>query len=408
MNNVDDVKPTKPELAETTVKSTPFRLLGKLQNMKEQSSKNRYLKYLYTPLGLFVFLPILLFSFYQIIWASPRYESRTQMIVQQPDGMSTLDPSMALLTGLGAAGANSDTQIVQAYIFSNDMLKYLNETLSLREHFESNQVDVFSRLYSWQSKEAFSQFYSSMIDVVVDEKSSVITVKAQAFNSEFSTLLASKIAEKAEWYINDISHQLANAQLEFVKQEHLSVEKRLIKAQTDLLAFQQRYNLLNPEDEGKALAQIAYGIEAQIAAKNTELTTLRAVMSDEAPQVVNIENQIKAYQEQLLFEKQRLTQQSEGLNQKDLSVSQVLAKFSDLKIELELAIKGFASSTISMEKSRIEAYRQLKYLVSIEQPTQPEDNMYPKVIYNITLLSVVLLLLFGISKIIFTTFNELK
>nr|WP_283104597.1 lipopolysaccharide biosynthesis protein [Shewanella olleyana] len=376
--------------------------------MKEKSSEHRFLKYLYTPLGLFVFLPILLFSFYQIVWASPRYESRTQMIVQQPDGMSTLDPSMALLTGLGGTPVNTDTQIVQAYIFSNDMLQYLDSSLAIREHFESNDVDMFSRLYSWQSKESFSQFYNSMVDVAIDEKSSVITVKVQAFSSEFSTLLASEIATKAEWYINDISHQLANAQLKFVKQEHLSVEERLVKAQTDLLTFQQKYNLLNPEDEGKALAQIAYGIEAQIAAKNTELTTLRAVMSDEAPQVINIENQIKAFQEQLLFEKNRLTQQSEGLNESDLSVSQVLARFSDLKIELELAIKGFASSTISMEKSRVEAYRQLKYLILIETPTEPEDNLYPKVIYNITLLSVILFLLYGVARIIFSTFNELK
>nr|WP_283108232.1 lipopolysaccharide biosynthesis protein [Shewanella electrodiphila] len=353
-------------------------------------------------------LPILLFSFYQIVWASPRFESRFQMIVQQPDGMSTLDPSMALLTGFGGAATNTDTQIVQKYIFSNDMLEYLNDNISLREHFESSQADIFSRLYSWQSKEAFSQFYNSMVDVVIDEKSSVITVRVQGFSSDYSTLLATQIGEKAEWYINDISHQLANAQLEFVKQEHLTVEGRLVNAQKSLLAFQQRYNLLNPEEEGKALAQIAYGIEAQIAAKKTELTTLRAVMSDEAPQVVNVENQIKAYQEQLQFEKTRLTQQNEASKESDLSISQVLAKFSDLKLELELAIKSFASSIISMEKSRVEAYRQLKFLILVEQPTKPEDNLYPKVIYNIALLSVVLFLIFGIFKIVVSTFNELK
>ncbi|MCL1044127.1 lipopolysaccharide biosynthesis protein [Shewanella electrodiphila] len=408
MNKADEKIGEVPVKDELQAKPSSSSVTDKLKQLKLKIQGSPYLKHFVTPFGLCVLLPILLFSFYQIVWASPRFESRFQMIVQQPDGMSTLDPSMALLTGFGGAATNTDTQIVQKYIFSNDMLEYLNDNISLREHFESSQADIFSRLYSWQSKEAFSQFYNSMVDVVIDEKSSVITVRVQGFSSDYSTLLATQIGEKAEWYINDISHQLANAQLEFVKQEHLTVEGRLVNAQKSLLAFQQRYNLLNPEEEGKALAQIAYGIEAQIAAKKTELTTLRAVMSDEAPQVVNVENQIKAYQEQLQFEKTRLTQQNEASKESDLSISQVLAKFSDLKLELELAIKSFASSIISMEKSRVEAYRQLKFLILVEQPTKPEDNLYPKVIYNIALLSVVLFLIFGIFKIVVSTFNELK
>ncbi|WP_241906437.1 lipopolysaccharide biosynthesis protein [Shewanella sp. 10N.286.51.B7] len=407
MNNAEENKIDTSESKKVSVKSSFSVFNDKVSSIKMKMASNSYLKHIITPLGLFVLLPILVYSFYQITWASPRFESQMQLIVQQPDGMSTLDPSMALLTGLGATSTNSDTQIVQSFINSNDMLSYLDEKISLREHFESNEADVFSRLFSWQSKEDFSQYYKSMVEVSIDEKSAIITVKAQGFNSEFATLLATEIGNKAEWYINDIGHQLADAQLAFIKQEHLSVETRLITAQTELLSFQQKYNLLNPEEEGKALAQIVYGIEAQIASKNTELTTLKGVMSDVAPQIINIENQIKAYQEQLRFEKDRLTQQN-NTDAGDLSVSQVLAKFSDLKIELELAIKGFASSTISMEKSRVEAYRQLKYLIQIESPTEPEDNQYPKVMYNIALLSVILFLLYGIGRIVLSTFNELK
>ncbi|WP_242620310.1 hypothetical protein [Shewanella maritima] len=53
------------------------------------------------PWFIFVVAPFLLFAFYQIVWSSPRYESRAQLIVQQPDSMATMDASMALLTGLG-------------------------------------------------------------------------------------------------------------------------------------------------------------------------------------------------------------------------------------------------------------------------------------------------------------------
>ncbi|WP_252029063.1 lipopolysaccharide biosynthesis protein [Vibrio sp. SCSIO 43135] len=361
---------------------------------------------------VFVVFPVLLFTFYQTIWASPRYESRAQLIVQQPDGMATMDASMALLSGLGVNTANTDTQLAQAYIYSNDMLTFLNNELGLREHFEGNG-DFFSRMHAWNSQEDFIAYFAKRVVVEIDEKSQVITVYSQAFTEDFAQRLATAIADKAEWYINDIGHQLADAQLKFIRGEHEIVEQRLQKAQTDLLTFQQQYNLLNPEAEGSALSQIAYGIEGQIASKRAELKALKSIMSESAPQVVNLENQLRALVSQLDVEKQRLTQQGQTSVAPEhegdqLSVSEVLAKFADLKIELELALKAFTSSTISLEKSRIEAYRQLKYLVVVESPTLPEDNSYPQAIYNITLLSVLLLMLYGIGRIVFATIEELK
>ncbi|MFA0013656.1 lipopolysaccharide biosynthesis protein [Vibrio lentus] len=363
------------------------------------------------PFSIFVIVPVIIFSLYQILWATPRYESRTQVIVQQPDGMATMDAGMALLSGLGVNTTNSDTQLVKAYIYSNDMLEYLDKELSLRQHFESSEVDFFSRMHGWHSREDFMDYFASRVTVEIDEKSQIISVYAQSFTPEFATQLAETIENKAEWYINDIGHQLAEAQLKFIKGEHTVVERRLQKAQADLLKFQQQHNLLSPETEGAALSEIAYRLEGEIATKKAELTALLSIMSNSAPQVKGLNNQIYALQKQLKSEKKRLTSNtsksgSEQLN--NLPISEVLSKFADLKIDLELAVKGFTSSTISLEKSRIEAYRQLKYLVLVEQATIPEDDTYPAVMYNISLLSVLLMLVYGVGRIIITTVKELK
>ncbi|GAL12849.1 capsular polysaccharide export system inner membrane protein KpsE [Vibrio astriarenae] len=47
------------------------------------------------PSLLFVVLPTLLFAFYQLFWAAPRFESQAQVIIQQPDSMTTMDFSRA-------------------------------------------------------------------------------------------------------------------------------------------------------------------------------------------------------------------------------------------------------------------------------------------------------------------------
>lgn len=128
-------------------------------------------------------------------------------------------------------------------------------------------------------------------------------------------------------------------------------------------------------------------------------------MSNDSPQVMALEREIKAIENQLEEENKRLSGHDK---QDNLTVSEKIARSTELKVALELALEAYASSLISLEKSRIEAYKQMSYLVSVESATLPEANAYPKVTYNLVLLGVSLLFLFGIGKIILATIRELN
>lgn len=365
------------------------------------------------PFMLLVLLPFLLFTFYQSILASPRYESQAKLIVKEPDGMATLDPAMAIMSGFGVGTSNHDTELIKAFIYSNDMLVYLENTLQISQHFSDKQHDIFSRLSNDASRETLLSYYLNRVLVETDEKSQVISIFVQAFDPDFAHLINETIVKRSEWYINEIGHKLAKEQLAFVGKEHQLVEKRLQTYKTQLLAFQRRHDLLDPQAEGMALQQIAYQLEGQVAAKQTELTALRNSMSDNAPQVIQVKSQLSSIENQLEIERSRLTSDRSVIknlpeNEERLSVSEVLAKFSDYKINMELALKAYASSQVSLEKSRIEAYRQLKFLVTVESPTQPQDAKYPEVFYNISLFLAVTLMLFGIGRIIIATVEELR
>ncbi|MCT8985725.1 lipopolysaccharide biosynthesis protein [Shewanella phaeophyticola] len=374
------------------------------------------------PWVIVLLIPFVLFSFYQLVWAAPRYESRAQLIIQQPDGMSTMDPSMALLSGLGV-GSNStaDTELAKAYIHSEDMLNFLQKEFNLQQHYHDGG-DIFSRLSSNPSIEDLLKYYIEHTIIEIDEKSGVIKILVQGFTPEYAKTLTQAIVDRAEWYINSIGHQLADAQLEFIRGEHQKVETRLRDVQKNILAFQQKNNLLDPEAEGTALQQITYGLESQIASKSAELKGLTSVMTSKAPQVMIIESELAALKNQLELERERLslqqgkqansgsvnTSNQSSLPRSGTAVSEVLAQFADLKIELELALNGYTASEISLDKARIEAYRQLKYLVVVESATLPQDNQYPKTTYNILLFLVFQLMLFGIGKIIIATAKELR
>ncbi|MEP0356637.1 lipopolysaccharide biosynthesis protein [Paraglaciecola sp.] len=365
------------------------------------------------PFVVFVIVPFIVFAFYQVLLASPRYESQAKLIVKEPNGISTLDPAMAIMSGFGVSSGNSDVELVKAFIYSNDMLNYLETSHNISEHYSDSQNDMFSKLGTDSTKEAKLKYYLDRVKVEIDEKSQVIALYVQAFDQAIAHQLNSAIVERAEWYINEIGQNLAKEQLKFVQQEHELVVQKLQTAKSQLLEFQRRYNLLDPEAEGLALQQITYTLEGEIASKTSALRMLLSSMSEDAPLALQARAELDSLKRQLEVERERLTNQSNNnksnLPETDsLGVGEVLAKFSDYKINLELTLQAYTASQISLEKSRIEAYKQLKYLIVVEESTLPEDYTYPKVFYNLALFLTILLMLFGVAKVIFATVEELR
>ena len=355
---------------------------------------------------LLLVLPWLSYAFYLIIWAAPQYESHSQLIVKSSDGGSSFDPSSLLATaGMGSTGVTNDSQLVEAYIQSADMIEYLDETIGLRGHYMSDEADMFSCLSENHRKEDFYQFYLSHIEVSVDSASSVISLRTRAFTPEFALQINQAIVKKAEQFINNINNDLAKSKLTFAKGEHEIVEQKLQQAKTDILGFQAKYNVLDPTAEGAAFQQIAFSLEATLAQKKAELSTMSTMMSNMAPEIINIRREITALQEEVEKQKERIsTADGQG---ETLSVSELMAQYSNLQVQLQLAIQAYSSSLITLENARVEAYQKLQHLVTIESPTLPDDNAYPKVTYNLILFGVILLLLYGIVRIVVATVREL-
>ncbi|WP_240485095.1 hypothetical protein [Aestuariibacter salexigens] len=356
---------------------------------------------------LIVLLPWVVFALYLVMWASPRYESESLLIVKQPDSMSISDPSALLLSGVGLSSGDNDTQLVSAYIKSYDMLSYLDDNLALRQHYENSEhADFFSRLSGWSSREDFFEYYLNKIDVVIDPTSMVISLKTQAFTANYAQQLNGAIIERAEWFINNVNQELANAQVEFINKEHKRAEDTLADAKKTLLQFQERYNLLDPTTEGAALQQIAFNLEAMLSQKRATLSSLTQVMSSNAPEVLAVKREIQALETQLSEEKRRLTPTNS--TDETTSIAGIMAKFSELRVQLEIATQAYTASLVNLEKNRIEAMRQLQYLVTVQRPALAEEANYPRVVYNLSLWAVVLLMFYAIGRIIAATIRELS
>jgi capsular polysaccharide transport system permease protein len=131
---------------------------------------------------------------------------------------------------------------------------------------------------------------------------------------------------------------------------------------------------------------------------------MKSIMTNDAPAIVNLRRDIAALQQQIDSERAKITD-NRGIEQKR-SMSQLIAEFGGLKIQLELRTQAFAASLAALEKIRVETYQQLQYLVVIDSPSLPDDNQYPRVTYNLTFAAILLLLFFGIARIVVSTVRE--
>ncbi|MCD8524033.1 MAG: lipopolysaccharide biosynthesis protein [Saccharospirillaceae bacterium] len=396
-----------PEVPMTPIKRKLKKLKrDPLQFFKDSQAflkTQKGLDYTWAKMGSFAFVVLasmILIGYFGII-ASPRYVSEAQFVVKQ-SGSSDLP--IAGLASLGAVtGTMRDALIIKEFIESRDMAVSLDESIGLKGHYQQAGADWFSRLSASATVEDYVDYYKKHLHVHHDEMSDIVYVEVQAFDPEFALLLANKVLELSEKFINSIGNKMATEQLRYAQGEVERSHDILKQQQARLLAFQDDNKLYSPEQEGGALVQAINGLQAEIIKADARLKELRAVMRDDAPEVRSQRNLIDSLTKQLAEEKSRLTS-STG----DQSLNKVNTIYQEIKLSVELASDLYKSSLASLESVRADAYRKLKHLLIVQYPALAEEDKYPRRAYNILTWFVTLLLMYLVGRLVFAIVKEHK
>jgi len=330
--------------------------------------------------------------------ASDRYVSRAQLVIKQADQIKMLPDALSML---GIGGSNhEDVLLVQDYLNSPDLLAKLDKELGLKAHYQSHDVDYFSRLSGDVSQEDFLKYYRDHLSLRLDDLSGVLTVELQAFDPAYGQRVVSLMLKESEGFINKLGHQVALEQLAFVETEVNRAYQRVQDEKAKVLDFQNKHNLISPESTSTARLGVVSQIESELASQQAQLKQLQSYMKDTAPAVISVKARIEALTEQLAQEKARLT----GTNQD--AMNEVTARYLDVQTQATLAADLYKSGLISLEQARVEAYRKLKHLLIVSQPTFAEDAEYPRRLYNLATIGVLLCLLYGLIVMGLATLRE--
>ncbi|MFB2865119.1 sugar transporter [Aeromonas sp. MdU4] len=336
--------------------------------------------------------------------ATDRYVSRSNIIIKNAEQIKMLPDALSML-GLGGSN-HQDVLLVQNYLRSADLLAKLDRELALKSHYQDSGIDIFSRLSSEASREEFLEYYLDHLTLHLDELSGVLTIELQAFDPEYGQQVVSLMLKEAETFINKLGHQVAMDQLAFVEQEVNRAHQRLQDEKDKVLAFQNSHQLISPESTSSARLGVVSEIEAELVRQQAELKQLRSYMKESAPGVVSVQSRVDALSKQLKQEKAKLTTNDSGNHVAPEAMNEITARYLDLQTQASLAADIYKTGLISLEQARVEAYRKLKHLLVVVQPTLAEEAEYPRRLYNLATVAVLLCLFYGLVIMGLATLRE--
>lgn len=355
---------------------------------KSMRQVTRIFHYLY----ITIIVSAILMCFFWL-FASDRYVSEATIIIQNTDQVTT--PSFDIGAMLGAGITTPDQLLLQEHLLSVDMLKKLDSVLDLRSHFSDSSHDIATRMwFKDASMEWFHRHYKARVEVIYDPYAGVLRISTQAYTPEMAQDITSMLVQEGERYMNEMSHKLARAQVQFLDGLVETAQTQMRNAADTLLAFQNSKGLLSPKATVESIHSIIGKLEGQRTSLQTQLAALPRSLDRNHPTRRGLATALHAVEEQINEEKAKLAS-TEGK-----PLNSLVEEEHRLEMELKFKQDLYKAALTGLERGRIDAARTLKMVSVIQSPTRPEYPWQPRRIYGLISTIAVALALLGVAALL--------
>ena len=350
------------------------------------SSKISVLFRKYPHLGLVVILTLVMSVYWGAI-ASNRYVSEANVVLESPQ-ISAPALNFQSLLGGGAGVNRADMLLLRDYLLSVDMLNQLQVGLDIRSHYSSSQIDYFSRLSDRDTPtEKLHSYFQKRVSVVLDDYAQVLRISVQAFDPDMAQSISQMMLAEGERHMNAMGKRLAEEQVRFLEAQVYQLEARLDETIAELIQYQNESGLVSPQGTVESISAVVAGLESQLATLSARRSAMLSFQSPRSPEVLRIDSEIKAVNEQIIQERSRMAQSSGD------ALNVLTSEYQALELKMQFARDSYSAALMALENTRIEAARKLKQVSILQSPTLPEYATEPRRVYNITVFALVSLFL---------------
>jgi capsule polysaccharide export protein KpsE/RkpR len=227
--------------------------------------------------------------------------------------------------------------------------------------------------------------FSTMEETIKEAKSNVFAeeTKDNAYGITVRASSPQKAADMANFIVDQLNKTIIEMNVrkskenkEFLATRYAEIKNNLKISEDSLTRFQQMSGILMAEDQTKASIEAYTKMEADLAAKQIELSIVKKLYGENSPQSQNTKIAVSEFGN-------RLNQIKNGSDNSNLLLSiknlpskgmKYLRLFRDVKIGqamLEIIIPLY-------EQARFEEQKNIPFLQIIDNAVAPEKKAYPK------------------------------
>lgn len=351
-----------------TVPSTPWSTEGASNSPKGLTDRLRRIGSI-----LVLTLPVVAAAVYFYGIGRPRYPSEANVVIRKAEDSSQAitEGALGLLLGGNNQSSTEDAKFLTIFLSSPQMQEVVEKQLDFRHLYRKQGLDFYAGLADDASQEDALAFYQKQISVIPMEATGTLVIRSSGYDSDSSYRLNRILLQKAERFVNDISQQISLKQKEFAEKELASAKQKLEASKLRLLNYQKQNKQLNPAQEAEVANQMIATLESKLVDLRIELASKeRQFKEKDAPEVVYVRDQVQSIQSQIAQERKR----SVGKEGRDLSrkSAEFLALEGDVNYHQDL----YKLAISAVEKARVEANRQQKFLVLLSAPRQAQEQDY--------------------------------
>ena len=320
-----------------------------------------------------VVVPTVITAFYLYLIAAPIYVSETHFVVRSraQGGASTLGIVMASM-GLDLSAGETDAYEVDEYIMSRDAVADLVAHHNLRailDRPESDFISRFPRFYQRDSFENLFKSYPRFVDVGYDSTTGINTLKVEVFRPEDARYVADALLTGAENLVNELNRRAETDVVEQAKRQVAEAQARAVQAELALTQFRTREKLIDPTRASAAGTEIVTQLDAQIIALQAQRASLTA-LAPQSPTLPDIDEKIRALQDQRALENTRVVGESDSLAPK-------IGEYERLVLERDFAGKELATADEALALAQIDVRKKQVYLERVVEPDEPDQAELP-------------------------------
>ena len=344
---------------------------------------------------LIVILPVTFASFYYLFLAPDIYVSEAHFIVRSQSitsMTSALSGSSVLQPLSSMSSSNDDTQSVNDYLSSRDFMERLIKDADFLDVVSRPEGNLarFPSFLSRGTHEALFERFDDFIYPYFDTSTGISTLYVYAYRPEDARRIARAALSFGEELVNRLNDRARSDTLDFSRRLVAEAEQKVEERQQLIADFRKREGLLDPVKQGAAIIELIAKMNSDVADLRAELEEVSA-NSPSSPKIAAARARINALEKQIAEQKPLLAGGTGALAPK-------VAEYEKLKLELDLAVKLFSSSLLTLEDAIKDSEQQRLYLEHVVEPNLPDFPLYPKRIGSILKILGFLLCIYWILR----------